>query len=94
MCGWLSWWEPHHGAAANFHPEIVERWTTARLFVTADADAELRPHEDLLAELRHVRDDDVVRVTEDAEAEILQVTGAPEYKDTPVIRDRGYKTWT
>ncbi len=43
---------PHHGAVANFNSEMLSLVNdNVELFVTANAEDDLRPHEDVLSEL-------------------------------------------
>lgn len=86
---------PHHGATANFHPEIVSISESARLFVTCDAGDTLRPHEDIISELKEVGDTRIiVRVTQNCNAEIWQASGSKKYRNDPLIQSDCYKSWT
>ncbi len=84
---------PHHGAATNFHAQILEIAPSAQLFITADAGDALRPHEDVLAGLGEAGDArQILRVTEDSGTEIWQVSGDNGYCNDPLVQ--GCVLWT
>jgi hypothetical protein len=87
---------PHHGAARNFHREILEVAPDGQLFATADAgDAGLRPHEDLDEKLpRDLTRADIHVVTADPDRAIVEVSGCEEYTAMVLIEREGWKMWT
>lgn len=88
---------PHHGAAANFEPSILDAAPQASLFVTADSTDLSRPHEDVLADLEkkyarcHVH---VGKVSERREDRLWQVSGPPEVADDPLAMQDFCADWT
>jgi len=78
---------PHHGAYANFHSAILDVAPTAALFVTADGDDALHPHEDVLCEVKACSPPRELRtVSTDGDDTLVEVSGDSSLLDSAVAR--------
>lgn len=85
---------PHHGAAGNFHIQILSISPTSNLFATVDEADRLRPNEDIISEMQECGDTRVViRVTEDPISELMSVSGSDDYVNHRIVRSKEFNNW-